>query len=656
MTGLAGEIMTVQLAEGLTLPTLPALRIPVIYDIPDAPVLRVDVGPLEVIGPPAEPADEIPAPATPALTGTLNIPIENITLPTESLILSATIALMETDITPPVDAVYLQGAINLLSSDIAAPPLPIPLQGVINADLNKTFTEPIALAGVINATVNIPDLPEGFVDVGEIEVIGPPDDPIPTPPDTAESIPGIINAELNKLFSEPVQIAGVVNARANIAAASGGTTPFREGEEDPENEMLDIGNLTGEIDSLSISDEVKALLEPVLLDGEINATLVKLFSEPVIIDGIINAQINYATGATFDQGGGGGGEGGSVPGGGQQAPNIGNFNPQTPGDQPQQGGFNFNPQGGLFANRNAGGGGGGNAIQVTFPASLRNAITGQAGTLKEIQVSQKEFYQSSIAFFDNAGARGLTTNQHLSGIRRALLSEDAPLVPLATETTLQTLATETTLLGIAETLNKVQLATERIADQPLVDQLIEAGVAFPNDPNDPTNAAFTESPIPNILGRGGITQFAASDAIQQQFPVDLLQIGSEELPGFFNVVNTAEIAEILAPTEDLLGSAGNPSFTQIMNFPETQKVEITNETLNVQGQVDANITNEVGVRQVGTFAVTQTGAWVMQLAGGGTIPVRVVGGRMEVDIASGLEGLAIELDEVEVGLRALGAI
>ena len=62
----------------------------------------------------------------------------------------------------------------------------------------------------------------------------------------------------------------------------------------------------------------------------------------------------------------------------------------------------------------------------------------------------------------------------------------------------------------------------------------------------------------------------------------------------------------------------------------------------MRGQVDANITNEVGVRQVGTFAVTQSGAWVMQLAGGGTIPVRVEGGRMVVDIGSGLEGLAIE--------------
>ena len=216
VTGLAGEIMTVQLAEGLTLPTLPALRIPVIYDIPDLPDGRVDVGPLEVIGPPGEPTDETPAPATPALTGTLNIPIENITLPTESLILSAAIALMATDITPPVDAVDLQGAINLLSSDITTPLLPISLQGAIAlmaADITVP-TEPIALAGIINATVNTPALRDGMVEVGELEVLGPPDDTSPTTP-TPSALQGVINAELNKTFTEPIALAGIINATVN---------------------------------------------------------------------------------------------------------------------------------------------------------------------------------------------------------------------------------------------------------------------------------------------------------------------------------------------------------------------------------------------------------------------------------------------------------
>ena len=306
------------------------------------------------------------------------------------------------------------------------------------------------------------------------------------------------------------RLSGVINARTNIAASGGGGEGFRgSDEEDPENPQLDIGDLTGEIDSLSISDEVKARLEPVLLDGEINATLVKLFSEPIIIDGIINARINYGTGANIDQGGGGGGggEGQDAPGGGQTAPNIGDFNPQTPGEQPTGQGFNLNPQGGLVANRNAGGGGGGNAIQVTFPPSLRNAITDQAGTLKEIQASQKEFFQSSRAYFDKAGAQSLTANQHLSGIRRSLLSDE--------DTTAAQLAQETTLSSISSTLAQIQLDTQRIADAPLVDRLVDAGVRFPNDPTDPTNAALTQSPIVDILGQGGLSLFANFDKIDQ---------------------------------------------------------------------------------------------------------------------------------------------
>ena len=113
------------------------------------------------------------------------------------------------------------------------------------------MTEPVQIAGVINATINTPDLPEGNVDVGPLEFLGSPGE-IPASA-SAESMTGVINAELNKLFDEPVQIAGVINARANIAAsASGGPVggQFRDSnEEDPENpQMLDIGDLAGEID------------------------------------------------------------------------------------------------------------------------------------------------------------------------------------------------------------------------------------------------------------------------------------------------------------------------------------------------------------------------------------------------------------------------
>ena len=608
--GLSGKIGTVTLSENLILPTLPAIHVPIIYDVPKLPEGNVEVGELEPVAPPGElepvsppgePTDEAPAPATPALTGTLNIPIENITLPTESLILSAAIALMATDITPPADAVSLKGAINLLSSDIAAPPLPIPLQGAIAlmaTDITVPI-EPIALAGVINATVNQPPLREGSVEVGELVPVGPPGE-IPTPESTAEQISGVVNASLHRDFTEPVQIAGVVNARTNIAADGGGREEIA-GEEDPENPQLDIGDLAGEIDSLKISEDAKSLIEPVLLKGEIQAELIKLFPEPVLIDGIINARINYGTGANIEQGGGGGGGEGQTapPPGGQTAPRIGDFDPATPGEGAGQG-FNLNPDGGFVANRNAGGGGGGNAIQVSLPKSTLNAIA-QEKTLLELQASQKEFFQSSVAFFDSDGEQGLTTNQHLSGIRRALLSEDAPQVQLATEAT---------LVGMTETLNQIRFATERLADAPLVQGLVDAGVAFPNAPLDPTNAALTQSPVNDILSQGGLDLFANFDKIDRNLQTLLDAQSQAQGTPDLSVMGTSDNPIYIKDVD-----AGVTRKVEVVNPQE--KVEITNEALNVKAVVQ----NTVAVKQVGVVQVSQSGKWVMQLAGGGTIPV-----------------------------------
>ena len=53
--------------------------------------------------------------------------------------------------------------------------------------------------------------------------------------------------------------------------------------------------------------------------------------------------------------------------------------------------------------------------------------------------------------------------------------------------------------------------------------------------------------------------------------------------------------------------------------------------------------------------MSQGGEFVVQLADGGTIPVRVEGGRLVVDIAGGLEGLAVNLADTEAGLCAVGA-
>ena len=188
---------------------------------------------------------------------------------------------------------------------------------------------------------------------------------------------------------------------------------------------------------------------------------------------------------------------------------------------------------------------------------------------------------------------------------------------------LANVAQETTLARIASTLDRVQLATERAADQPLVDQLIAAGVAFPQTLDDRTNSF-----LPDVLTQGGLNQFSTFGNLGQRLDEmsgetpDLLRVGSEESPGFFNV----------------------------LNLPETQKVEV------VGGKLDANVTNEVSVKQVGVVQVSQSGEFVVRLASGGTIPVYVEGGRIVADISGGLEGLAVQLADSEVSLRAVGAI
>ena len=103
-------------------------------------------------------------------------------------------------------------------------------------------------------------------------------------------------------------------------------------------------------------------------------------------------------------------------------------------------------------------------------------------------------------------------------------------------------------------------------------------------------------------------------------------------------------------------SAGNPIHIVDVNRGETQKVEVVGGRLEVAGKVDANVTNQVNVKHVGSIAVTQGGEFVVQLQGGGTIPVYVEGGRLVADIEGGLEGLATRLADTEVGLRAVGAL
>ena len=424
-----------------------------------------------------------------------------------------------------------------------------------------------------------------------------------------------------------------IAATAVVGAVTGGQggEGFRGTDnEDPEDPPLGSG-LEGAIGSLSIDPAALSAISPVQLSAVIKPTLdLSNIPQPIQLSGIIQAQVQYLTGA--GGGGGGGGGGGDGGGGGAEDPVqrsalaqdistiartveaaavSGNLDPSlgpTPSvdipsildklnqqtnfsdDQAQRENPGF---GDILRSVNqfrqeAGGSSGGvsGALRVTFPPEVF------------AQLAQESTLQAGFIF----------ANDHL----RAFLANEAGL------------ATEATLA-------QIQSNTERIADAPLVQQLVDAGVAFPNDPTDPVNAIFTESPIHDFLGRGGLSLFAGFDAIKQNLETlqgagdapNLMQIGSAENPGFFNVLNYPEKQEI------------------------TGKVEVTNK-VQIEGNVNA--------KQVGTFAVTQGGEFVVQLASGGTLPVIVQGGQMTVQISGGLEQLAVELDEIEVALRAVGAL
>ena len=101
----------------------------------------------------------------------------------------------------------------------------------------------------------------------------------------------------------------------------------------------------------------------------------------------------------------------------------------------------------------------------------------------------------------------------------------------------------------------------RVADAPLVEKLLDAGVAFPNDPLDPTNAALTQSPIQDILSQGGLSLLSSFDAIAQN--LEVLQGGAAN-------AQPADLSQIPGTTPD------NPIFIIDTSRPPVQKVEVMN--------------------------------------------------------------------------------
>ena len=191
---------------------------------------------------------------------------------------------------------------------------------------------------------------------------------------------------------------------------------------------------------------------------------------------------------------------------------------------------------------------------------------------------------------------------------------------------LANVAQETTLVGVSDKLDSIRLEAQRIADQPIVSQLRDAGVLLPQTLEDRTNSF-----LPDVLSQGGLNQFANLEnadrnlALMQDLQANAQPADLSQMPGT---------------------SEGTPMYAHIVNQPPVQDVRVVNE-VDVKGEVNANVKGTVDVKQVGVVQVSQSGEWVMQLASGQTIPVYVQGGSVQASISQGGISTLAELIDVE---------
>ena len=656
-----GRITTAELSEGAALPSVPGLKggidnivLQMNASLPLVPGLTGQVGTLDL----AETIEDLPNIA--GLEGR----IDALTLSTEAATgLSVSVAGIINALTlegtlPTVTG--LTGTVEdvLISPDID-PPSVDGLHGIISTVATSLVSAPqVNVSGLITSLSLLATAPalEGLTAAIEDVALSPDIDP--------PSVSGLAGRIDSVTLDPDVDLPAIrIPATAVVGSVAGGQGGGRVGfspneEEDPENPRLDGEGLVGAISSLSIDPAALAAIQPVMISGVIKPVLdLSAIPDPIVLRGRIDATVNYLTGANIDQDNdagersNGGGQGrpanrdedqdpvqrsqvaqdlSTIANVLQNAAVSGNLNPElgptprvdipTPNldvdDQPSPGAAH--PEGfgdtlkdtDQFAPRAGGGGRAGvsGALRVTFPTEVLSKLA-QEETLS------KQF----------VGA-----NQHLAIMRTFIANEMFPSL-------------NTQLTEITDALNSIRIATEKTAEAPLVERLVDAGVAFPNDPQDPTNAALTQSPIQDILSQGGLSLLAGFDNIDKNLQT-LLDAQSQ-------AQGTPDLSVI--PGTD----PSNPMYIVDVNRDTPRKVEIVNTPkMVVDGGVLDGVRNPVDVKQVGVVQVTQGGEFVVQLAGGGTIPVRVEGGRMVVDIAGGLEGLAVNLADTEVGLRAVGAI
>ena len=631
-------------------------------------------------------------------SGRITLSKDDITPPAEAIDLQGAVSLALSDITAPVEAVALKGAISLALTDITAPVEAVPLRGDITEITVSAIPPIINLKGIINdlmvdGAAAVPAVnPAAIIQsittdpAAEVPQVNPAAVVRSVVVDPSAEIPvvnpsGVINSlEIGADTQTPVvNPAGVIRS---LSVSPDAVTPevnpdgvIRSLSIDPSVPPLAV-DMTGNISEINIDPST---IPPLDLSGiGVNLPNIPPINVPVNVTPTIQTPRQQSpAGQPSETETTGGGRTASTPGQttaaivaneGRRDKVFGSGNPtvQTSisseelaqalaqGQRASQEGTGFfNPAtalaeglqslvnavlssgvsvGGDGVSLGADAGGLTNAQVEALAASLGEDLDSsfRSDFIPTLLGNQPGTVQPGNADPDDETAQAPAAPR----FNQAAAAGVSAVADVLSLEALANVAQETTLAGIAATLDRVQLATERVADAPLVQGLIDAGIAFPNDPQDPTNAAFTQSPIQDILGRGGLSLFAGFDAINS------------------NLETLRNLQGLAEPTPDLSqmpgGSEGTPMYAHIVNQPQVQDVRLVGGVLDgVKDTLKAKVEGTVDVKQVGVVQVTQSGEWVMQLASGQTIPVYVQGGSVQANLSQGGISTLAELIDVE---------
>ena len=191
---------------------------------------------------------------------------------------------------------------------------------------------------------------------------------------------------------------------------------------------------------------------------------------------------------------------------------------------------------------------------------------------------------------------------------------------------LANVAQESTLVGVSDKLDSIRLEAQRIADQPIVSQLRDAGVLLPQTLEDRINSF-----LPDVLTQGGINQLANLENAERN--VALLQEAQA------NMQPAPELSVI--PGSD----PSNPMYAHIVNQPPVQDVRVVNEV-----HTKAEITNKVIPVTLGkerVEVVVTNDSLSVRLQSGETIPVYVQGGSVQANLSQGGISTLAELIDIE---------